>query len=73
MKLSIKKRITLEELKPGKLFLHNGTLALKTEYTTKQGAIEAFIVGSGEMFWGGTNEAKSQRILEVVELELNEF
>lgn len=61
----VSKGCTLEELKPGTLFSFNGTIALKSEYYTATGAIEAFIVGSGEMFWGGTKDPKDQRKLIV--------
>lgn len=67
MKLKTTKLTTLEELPSGSLFLSKDKtcLALKTEYRTEQGAIEAFIVGSGEMFWGGTSLAQEQVKLEV--------
>jgi hypothetical protein len=70
MEITIKKKIKLDELEPGKLFIYNETIALKTEYFTENGAIEAFIVGSGEMFWGGTSNAKEQSQLEVRELRI---
>jgi len=69
LKKSIKK-VTLEKLSAGSLFQYEETIALKTEYGTESGAIEAFIVGSGEMFWGGTNNAKDQRKLKVSKLIL---
>lgn len=34
------------------LFVFNDTLCLKTEYGTNDGAISAYIVSSGEAFWG---------------------
>jgi hypothetical protein len=57
--------ITLEELPAGSLFSFNGTIALKSEYRTENGAIEAFILGSGEMFWGGVTTAAEQTALLV--------
>lgn len=57
--------VSLEELPAGSLFYYNNTLCLKTEYKSVGGAIEAFIVGSGEMFWGPTKDAQSQRKLMV--------
>ncbi len=44
---------TLVACPPG-LFLSeaHGTLGMKTEYHTAEGAIEAYIVESGEFFWG---------------------
>lgn len=34
------------------LFMCNGELCLKTEYREPNGAVSAFIVSSGEFFWG---------------------
>lgn len=34
------------------LFMCNGELCLKTEYREPNGAISAFIVETGEFFWG---------------------
>jgi hypothetical protein len=34
------------------LFMSDGELCLKTEYREPNGAISAFIVSSGEFFWG---------------------
>lgn len=62
--------ITLEELDKGSLFVYRGTYALKTEYRTKRGAIEAYIVGSGEFFWGGVTTAEEQAKLEVVPVRI---
>ena len=57
--------ITLQELPNGSLFMYNGTLCLKTEYVSDSGAIsiEAYIVGSGCMFWGGTSNPYKQRLI----------
>lgn len=63
-------KVTLKDLNTGSMFLYNGTYALKTEYVTKEGAIEAYIVGSGEFFWGGTNNPKEQNELKVVPITL---
>lgn len=71
MKIKVQySKIKLEDLKPGSLFMYMGTLALKSEYTTSGGAIEAIIVGSGEMFWGGTNNSEDQRNLLVNKAKL---
>jgi hypothetical protein len=62
-------KISLEELPVGSLFDYMGrTIGLKTEYRSEGGAIEAFIVGSGEMFWGGTDNAEDQGKLLVTPL-----
>ncbi|EMY8532976.1 TPA: hypothetical protein ACGW5B_000541 [Bacillus paranthracis] len=57
-------KVSLADLEPGKLFRFGNTIGFKSEYQTGR-AIEAFIVGSGEMFWGGTNTANEQRELMV--------
>lgn len=61
---------TLEELECGSLFKHEGTIALKTEYSSNSGLIEAYIVGSGEHFWGGTSTPSEQSQLIVTPLTL---
>ena len=68
-----KMKVRLIDLEPGTLFEFNGTFALKTEYRTDSGATEAYIVGSGEMFWGGTNTAEEQCELMVEPFELKEL
>jgi len=70
MKLIKKRKIKLKELPKGRLFKYGNTIGVKSEYRSESGAIEAFIIGSGEMFWGGTSKASKQRELEVIELEL---
>jgi hypothetical protein len=65
-----KYKVSLEDLPAGCLFLYNQTLCLKTEYKTTNGAIEAFIVGSGEMFWGGTNTTEEQAKLKVKKVKI---
>lgn len=70
MNLQIIKKTTLEDLPHGSLFLHGKTLALKTGYRTESGIIEAHIVGSGEMFCGGTSNPKELALLEVLEVTL---
>lgn len=72
MKLKLKKKTTLGELPNGSLFLTEDqkTLCLKSEYHVENGASESFIVGSGEMFWGGTKTAKEQLALVVWEVKI---
>ncbi|PGO61772.1 hypothetical protein CN980_29010 [Bacillus cereus] len=65
-------KVRLADLEPGKLFRFGDTIGFKSEYRTG-GAIEAFIVGSGEMFWGGTSTAKEQRELMVEPIELKDL
>jgi len=50
---------TLEQCPPG-LFYYNGDFGFKTEYQDQNGP-EAYCVGSGEYFWGGTNGDKEAR------------
>jgi hypothetical protein len=60
--------VSLESLPPGTLFKYNGTIALKSEYRSDGGTINAYIVGSGEMFWGGTSNPKDLAELRVIPL-----
>lgn len=59
---------------PVGMFEHNGTLALKTEYSTqhKCGTItpDCYIVDSGEYFWSGTNDVETRNNLEVTPVEV---
>ncbi len=43
---------SLKDAAPG-LFLYDGCLCMKTEYGDNDGGIDAFIVSTGERFWGG--------------------
>lgn len=61
--------VKLNDLPKGSLFEFEGTFAMKSEYRTKNGAIESFIIGSGEMFWGGTDNPKDQGNLVVKQYE----
>jgi hypothetical protein len=63
--------VTLLELDPGELFEFDGTIALKSEYRTEKGAVESYIVGSGEMFWGGTDTAEALNNLLVKRISLH--
>jgi len=69
MKLKLKKLIRLKDLPKGSLFLHEGTLALKTEYTTK-GSPDAYIVGSGEYYWGGSDDREVRDETVVVQVKV---
>lgn len=44
---------------------HDGELCLKTEYGDNNGRIDAYIVSSGEFFWGGTTDPLEQRKVQV--------
>lgn len=60
--------IKLDDLPAGELFQYKETIALKSEYRTENGAVESYIVGSGEMFWGGTTTAQDLNNLLVIPL-----
>lgn len=66
-------KCTLDELPFGTLFAFgDDCVAVKSEYQCNNGLIEAFIIGSGEQFWGGANTAKEQRELMVQPLEIED-
>ena len=52
--------VTLAECPIG-LFECSGELCLKTEYGTNDGRIDAYIVSSGEFFWGGAKGIISEQ------------
>jgi len=54
-----KKRVRLYNLPNGQMFTTEkySCIAIKSEYRTDKGACECYIIGSGEMFWGGTHTA----------------
>lgn len=54
------KRVRLWEAPIG-LFYCGDTLCLKTEYRNNEGRIDAYIVESGEFFWGGAKSDLEQR------------
>ncbi|RPI85145.1 MAG: hypothetical protein EHM34_02370 [Nitrosopumilales archaeon] len=72
MKLLIKDKIKLGNLKNGGLFMtiDNKTIGVKSEYCDDSGAINAYIVGSGERFWGDVMSVNDLRLTEVFELEI---
>lgn len=53
---------------PVGLFLYKGEMCLKTEYIADWG-IEAYIVSSGEIFWGGAKTAEERNNLDVTPIE----
>lgn len=58
------KTLPLRDCPPG-LFKHGRTLCFKSEYGNNEGRIDAYIVSSGEFFWGGTTKPKDQAALMV--------
>ena len=66
-------KVTLDELLPGTIFAYgDDCIAVKREYRCENGLIEAFIVNSGEQFWGGVDTVKEQIALMVQPLEIEE-
>lgn len=53
---------------PVGLFMHGRTMCLKTEYFVG-GRVEAYIVSSGEAFWGGVKTAEELNNLEVTPIK----
>jgi hypothetical protein len=47
-----KRRVTLAKCPVGLFLYADDTLCLKTEYGNNEGRIDAYIVDSGEFFWG---------------------
>lgn len=68
------KQVTLRELLPGTMFYYDGNaydcIAVKSEYACKNGLIEAYIIDSGELFWGGAKTVAEQHELMVQPLEI---
>lgn len=60
--------VRLGDLPKGHMFIFDNTIGMKSEYRTNAGAPECYIVGSGEMFWGGTTKAAELNELQVVPL-----
>jgi hypothetical protein len=49
------------------LFINDfGDLCLKTEYRTEKGAVEAYIVESGEFFWGAAPQTVESQLQQKV-------
>ena len=66
-------KVTLDELPCGTLFAFgDDCIAVKSEYRCNNGLIEAFIIDSGEQFWGGVHTAEEQNALMVQPLEIEE-
>jgi hypothetical protein len=48
------------------LFLHDDELCLKTEYGNNDGRIDAYIVSSGEFFWGSPPQTIASQRAQLV-------
>lgn len=67
------KKCTLDKLLPGTIFAFgDDCIAVKSEYRCANGLIEAFIINSGEQFWGGAETVREQIALMVQPLEIEE-
>jgi hypothetical protein len=56
---------------PVGLFMKDDELCLKTEYGDNNGRIDAYIVSTGEFFWGGTSKPQDQRKVLVQPVEVD--
>jgi DNA-directed RNA polymerase subunit RPC12/RpoP len=63
-------KVRLCDMDPGLFLYGDDCLAVKTEYITDSGRIEAYIVSTGEYFHGGAKTAAEQRILMVQPLKV---
>jgi hypothetical protein len=50
---------------PPGLFIAGDCIGFKTEYRTESGLTDAYIVASGEAFWGGAKDADTRENLTV--------
>lgn len=57
--------VSLASCPIGLFMSEGGELCLKTEYGDNDGRIDAYIVSSGEFFWGGTSKPQDQRQVQV--------
>lgn len=59
----------LAECPPG-LFLCGDCLGFKSEYRSEDGKSEAFVVESGEYFWGGATSKDARELIMVHPVQL---
>jgi len=60
--MTMSEQIKMGELDPGTMFKCGDTYGFKSEYRTDKGICECFILGSGEMFWGGTGNPNALKV-----------
>lgn len=66
-------KVPLYKLPVGSLFAHgDDCIAMKSEYMSSNGLIEAYILGSGEIFWGGAKTVEEHRYIMVQPLDIVE-
>jgi hypothetical protein len=58
--------VTLDECPIGLFLSADGELCLKTEYGDNNGRVDAYIVSSGEMFWGAAPQTVQSQRAEMV-------
>lgn len=59
--------IPLAECPIGLFLARDGELCLKTEYGNNEGRIDAYIVSSGEFFWGPAPQTIANQRAQLVE------
>lgn len=65
--------IALADCPVGLFITESGTLCLKTEYGNNEGRIDAYIVSSGEFFWGSqpqTIENQRRQMVTPVDVDV---
>ncbi len=66
-------KVPLYKLPTGSLFAHgDDCIAMKSEYMSSNGLIEAYILGSGEIFWGDAKTVEEHRYIMVQPLDIVE-
>ena len=69
-----RRSVTLAACPIGLFVSKCGTLALKTEYGSNEGRIDAYIISSGEFFWGKHPQTiENQRKQRVHPVAISEF
>lgn len=58
---------------PVGLFMYKEALCLKTEYMNRQGGVEAYVVESGDVFWGGAKSQEERNNLDVTPVSLDDL
>lgn len=62
---------TLNDCPPG-LFIMGNCLGFKSEYRNDSGSPDAYVVASGEFFWGGAKTREERDALMVTPVELTD-
>jgi hypothetical protein len=68
--------VSLSDCPIGLFVSGRGTLCLKTEYGNNEGRIDAYIVSSGEFFWGASPQTianQRQQMVRPIELDAAEI